>query len=82
MEYRISSPIRNRHPMGPLEGPRHWPTGKVLGWAVSYKRGSPVGSVLIVHGLREREYRGYSKVRTHTALGPYGSFMPRSIEPS
>jgi hypothetical protein len=26
-------------------------------------------------------YRGYSKVRTHTALGPYGSSMPRSIGP-
>ena len=24
-------------------------------------------------------YRGYSKLRTHTALGPYGRSMPRSI---
>ena len=24
-------------------------------------------------------YRGYSKLRTHTALGPYGISMPRSI---
>ena len=27
-------------------------------------------------------YRGCSKLRTHTALGPYGSSMPRSIGPS
>ena len=30
----------------------------------------------------ERGYRGYSKLMTHTALGPYGSSMPRSIGPS
>ena len=24
-------------------------------------------------------YRGYSKLRTHTAIGPYGRSMPRSI---
>jgi len=28
------------------------------------------------------EYRGYSKLRTHTAVGPYGRSMPRSIGPS
>ena len=27
-------------------------------------------------------YRGYSKLRTHTALGPYGRSAPGSIEPS
>ena len=27
-------------------------------------------------------YRGYSKVRTHTAIGPYGRSVPRSIGPS
>ena len=27
-------------------------------------------------------YRGYSKLRTHTALGPYGRYIPRSIGPS
>ena len=27
-------------------------------------------------------YRGYSKLRTHTAVGPYGSSMPGSIGPS
>ena len=27
-------------------------------------------------------YRGYSKVRTHTALGPYGRSVPRSIGPT
>ena len=26
-------------------------------------------------------YRGDSKLRTHTALGPYGSSMPRCIGP-
>ena len=26
-----------------------------------------------------RVYRGYSKVWTYTALGPYGSYIPRSI---
>ena len=28
------------------------------------------------------EYRGYSKLRTHTAIGPYGRFTPRCIGPS
>ena len=28
------------------------------------------------------QYRGYSKLRTHAALRPYGSSMPRSIGPS
>ena len=27
-------------------------------------------------------YRGYSKLRTHITLGPYGSFMSRGIGPS
>ena len=27
-------------------------------------------------------YRSYSKLRTHTALGPYGSSLPRSIGPA
>ena len=31
---------------------------------------------------KETEYRDYSKLRTHTALGSYGSSMPRSIGPS
>ena len=29
-----------------------------------------------------RMYRGYSKLRTHVAVGPYGSSMPRSKGPS
>ena len=28
-----------------------------------------------------REYRGHSKLRTHTALGPYGRSVPRSMGP-
>ena len=44
-------------------------------------------AVLLNEGLsRMRDstsmYRGYSKVRTHTALGPYASSMLRSIGPS
>ena len=31
---------------------------------------------------RSGRYRGYSKARTHTALGPYGRSIPRSIGPS
>ena len=27
-------------------------------------------------------YRGYSKLRTHAAIGPYGRSTPRSIGPS
>ena len=27
----------------------------------------------------DTRYRGYSKLRTHTALGPYSSSIPRSI---
>ena len=26
-------------------------------------------------------YRGYSKLRTHTAVGPYGRYLPRKIGP-
>ena len=49
-------------------------------------------SLLVAHGghrygldlayLSTMLYRGYSKLRTHTALGPYGRSMPRSIGPS
>ena len=47
------------------------------------------GAVARGHGSRcalghspAASYRGYSKLRTHTALGPYGTSMPRSIGPS
>jgi hypothetical protein len=32
-------------------------------------------------GCGMRGYRGYSKLRTRTALGPYGRASPRSIGP-
>ena len=32
--------------------------------------------------LADTDYRGYSKLRTHTAIEPYGRSMPRSIGPS
>ena len=31
---------------------------------------------------RTQGYRGHSKLRTHTVVGPYGRLMPRSIRPS
>ena len=37
-------------------------------------RNDPLSAVHLVH-------RGYSKSRTHTALGPYGTSVPRSIGP-
>ena len=33
-------------------------------------------------GWTPLHYRGYSKLRTHTAVGPYGRSIPRSIGPS
>ena len=32
-------------------------------------------------GMRDEGYRGYSKLRTHTALGSYGRAIPTSIGP-
>ena len=52
---------------------------------VLYERGTPVVGASSSRTLRARcpdPYRGYSKLRTHTALGPYGGSMPRSIGPS
>ena len=46
----------------------------------------PFASTLTSAARREEAlptgYRGYSKFRTHTALGPYGRSIPRCIGPS
>ena len=40
------------------------------------------GQKLFCAWVRLQGYRGYSKSRMHTALGPYGRSVPRSIGPS
>ena len=49
-------------------------------WWRSLMGGRPSSTCSPSH--RERSFRGYSKLRTHTAIGTYGSSMPRSIGPS
>ena len=49
----------------------HWTTWLLLG-----------GEEGIDADSRTQGYRGHSKLRTHTVVGPYGRLMPRSIRPS
>ena len=51
-----------------------WVSGlRVQGWGCE---------VYTLNQMGEVRYRGYSKSRTHTAIGPYGRSIPRSIGPS
>ena len=43
---------------------------------------SPVATLAEGHTRLGNPFRGYSKLRAHTALESYGSSMPRSIGPS
>ena len=47
--------------------------------AVYYERGAPVGGLWTLTCRTWLAYRGYSELRTRTALGSYGRAMPRSI---
>ena len=73
---------RAAHPSPPDE---HAPPAS-LSSTLEWKRAQIAGSEPLVPTPRAakgfHEYRGYSKLRTHPALGPYGRSMPRSIGPS
>ena len=62
--------------------------GGPRGEPVSYERGTPEHPTSfpppqhLLLTAAGSHYWGYSKVRTHTALGPYGRCMPRSVRPA
>jgi hypothetical protein len=89
LAHPCTSLIRNVLLLGPYSGTMPKAVSILGGGAVSYGRGYHVrvhaqGAPAAVSSLKWRvgSYRGYSKSRTHTTLGPYGRSTPESIGPS
>jgi len=76
--------------LGPFCRPYAGPRGG--GGHLTMNEGAPVrhaggvlGGASCRHGAGfalQENFRGFSKLRTHTALGPYGRSIPKSIGPS
>ena len=54
---------------------------EIFPWVASRVVGLGARILVPVLDLNSFAYRGYSMSRTHTAIGPYGRAMPRSIGP-
>ena len=65
-EYRGTSFIRNRHPVGPCLGSYGGPRGG----AVSYERGTPVALPLPERGLLDAPRHSHQRFRRQRFLGP------------